>query len=322
MNTCTRCNKTVGFFGSLLAFNKKTKRCGECENKIRQILTNFRQSFINLSQQGSFTDSKFRWLYQEVQKENVDWDEALNFIRGDALHFLERSLTFAAADGIITEEESKYIYQVQQQLGIPANLAKPLLDRLEYLKRISNIRQGNLPIIPASIHLETDEKCHLEIVAAYQKVNTKSITIINGRLVATNKKLHFLSPKGGWTIQWNNIMRVERDSRSIYLELSTKKGNGCYLVIDPLLAEATIDTLVRLAKRQLLAPQKNGSSRHIPHDIKTAVYQRDQGKCVQCSDTSYMEFDHIIPFSKGGANTLNNVQLLCRRCNLAKGDRI
>ena len=89
-----------------------------------------------------------------------------------------------------------------------------------------------------------------------------------------------------------------------------------------MLAEAVIDTLVRMDKRQLLAPQADAASRHIPQDVRQAVWQRDQGKCAQCGSATYLEFDHIIPFSQGGASTVNNVQLLCRRCNLAKASRI
>jgi 5-methylcytosine-specific restriction endonuclease McrA len=117
-------------------------------------------------------------------------------------------------------------------------------------------------------------------------------------------------------------MRVDRQASGVYLELSTKKGNGFYSVNDPMMAEAVIDTLVRMDKRQLLAPQPDAASRHIPHDVRQAVWQRDQGLCVQCRAATYLEFDHIIPFSKGGASTENNVQLLCRRCNLAKGSRL
>jgi 5-methylcytosine-specific restriction endonuclease McrA len=35
-----------------------------------------------------------------------------------------------------------------------------------------------------------------------------------------------------------------------------------------------------------------------------------------------LEFDHVIPHAKGGSNTDNNIQLLCRGCNLKKSDRI
>jgi 5-methylcytosine-specific restriction endonuclease McrA len=66
----------------------------------------------------------------------------------------------------------------------------------------------------------------------------------------------------------------------------------------------------------------NVRSRHIPDEIKVEVWQRDAGKCVRCGAEDYLEYDHIIPFSKGGANTVNNVQLLCRKCNLAKGGEL
>ena len=32
--------------------------------------------------------------------------------------------------------------------------------------------------------------------------------------------------------------------------------------------------------------------------------------------------DHIIPLSKGGAEDFTNLQLLCRKCNVEKGDTI
>jgi hypothetical protein len=322
MAICVRCQKEVGFLGSLLGFNKQTGRCGKCEGAVRQSLLRFRQAFLQSCHDGILSEQKLQWLHSVARQEGIDWNEAMNFVRGDALHLLERTLALAAEDGIITDEETRHFYQSQSNLSIPPDLARPLQERLEYLRYISNIRQGKLPTVNPSTHLESGEQCHMEMRAAYQKVNVRSISIIEGRFVATNKKLHFLSSKGGWTIQWNNIMRVERDSHSVYLELSTKKGNGWYSVSDPLLAEATIDALTRMSKRQLLAPSSTGASRRIPQDVKLAVWQRDQGKCVQCGDASYLEYDHIIPFSSGGASTIGNVQLLCRRCNLAKGSKI
>jgi hypothetical protein len=72
-----------------------------------------------------------------------------------------------------------------------------------------------------------------------------------------------------------------------------------------------------------LASEKDASkSRRISEDVRDAVWNRDGGKCVQCGSNEDLEFDHIIPFSKGGANTKRNIQLLCESCNRKKSDKI
>ena len=60
----------------------------------------------------------------------------------------------------------------------------------------------------------------------------------------------------------------------------------------------------------------------IPQDVKDKVWNRDGGKCVECDSKEGLEFDHIIPISKGGANTYRNLQLLCESCNRKKSDKI
>jgi len=62
--------------------------------------------------------------------------------------------------------------------------------------------------------------------------------------------------------------------------------------------------------------------RIIPSDVKRQVWERDGGRCVYCGSTENLEFDHIIPVSKGGNNSVNNIQILCKRCNLRKRDSI
>lgn len=60
----------------------------------------------------------------------------------------------------------------------------------------------------------------------------------------------------------------------------------------------------------------------IPTDVKVAVWQRDKERCVSCFSNVNLEFDHIIPVSKGGANSIKNIQLLCRNCNRTKSNKI
>ena len=72
-----------------------------------------------------------------------------------------------------------------------------------------------------------------------------------------------------------------------------------------------------------LVQGKAGSETDYGSALEAAeVWQRDGGVCVECQGTEYLEFDHVIPFSRGGASSVNNLQLLCRRCNRSKGARI
>jgi len=57
-------------------------------------------------------------------------------------------------------------------------------------------------------------------------------------------------------------------------------------------------------------------------EVKLFVWNRDGGKCVKCGSTEKLEFDHVIPFSKGGSNTARNIQLLCEKCNRSKGGEL
>lgn len=60
----------------------------------------------------------------------------------------------------------------------------------------------------------------------------------------------------------------------------------------------------------------------IPQEVVDAVYRRDGGRCVYCGSTENLQLDHIIPFSRGGATNVDNLQLLCQKCNLAKSNKI
>ena len=64
-------------------------------------------------------------------------------------------------------------------------------------------------------------------------------------------------------------------------------------------------------------------NRIIPGHIQIEVYKRDKGQCVKCGSKDHIHLDHIIPFSKGGTSKdAKNIQLLCRRHNLKKSDKV
>jgi HNH endonuclease len=110
--------------------------------------------------------------------------------------------------------------------------------------------------------------------------------------------------------------------RAIEIFATQKRGAGRYYLRDAEYVATVGKTLVRMAKRQLIGRPDTIDTAAVPQHVKNAVYQRDGGRCRECGARSYLEFDHIIPRSKGGATSVNNLQLLCRGCNLRKGDRL
>lgn len=59
----------------------------------------------------------------------------------------------------------------------------------------------------------------------------------------------------------------------------------------------------------------------IPAALRARVYERDGHVCLHCGTTENLSLDHIIPWSKGGPDTYENFQTLCRSCNARKGNR-
>lgn len=66
------------------------------------------------------------------------------------------------------------------------------------------------------------------------------------------------------------------------------------------------------------APRRRGRG-VIPEDVKQLVWARDQGRCRICGSNVELQFDHIIPWSMGGATSPENIQVLCGPCNRRKG---
>jgi 5-methylcytosine-specific restriction endonuclease McrA len=60
----------------------------------------------------------------------------------------------------------------------------------------------------------------------------------------------------------------------------------------------------------------------ISSQVRREVWRRDGGACVKCGSRCNLEYDHIIPVSKGGGNTARNIELLCEACNRSKSASI
>ena len=51
-------------------------------------------------------------------------------------------------------------------------------------------------------------------------------------------------------------------------------------------------------------------------ELRRAVLKRDGKKCVKCGSEEFLQVDHIIPLSEGGADKPRNCQTLCIDCHI------
>jgi 5-methylcytosine-specific restriction endonuclease McrA len=83
----------------------------------------------------------------------------------------------------------------------------------------------------------------------------------------------------------------------------------------------TADSIGR-SRTDSVGPPNPRRRRAIPERVRSEVWRRDEACCVDCGSRERLEFDHIIPISKGGSNTARNIELRCENCNNLKGARI
>ena len=61
----------------------------------------------------------------------------------------------------------------------------------------------------------------------------------------------------------------------------------------------------------------------VTNKMRFFIYNRDHNRCRICGRrTNDLEIDHIYPIAKGGKTTMGNLQTLCHRCNVRKGDSV
>lgn len=77
----------------------------------------------------------------------------------------------------------------------------------------------------------------------------------------------------------------------------------------------------RAAYEQNRRAKKRAQGGRISSDIKPKLYALQRGQCACCRakfEASDLHLDHIMPLSKGGAHSDENMQLLCQPCNQSK----
>ena len=95
------------------------------------------------------------------------------------------------------------------------------------------------------------------------------------------------------------------------------------------MTEETIAELINALESKLTASAFAKEQRTLmTNKLREYIKKRDNFTCCNCGNSTHvepnllLEIDHIIPVSKGGLTSEENLQTLCWKCNRAKSDKI
>jgi tellurite resistance protein len=277
---------------------------------------------------GNLSQSQWEHLLLTTRKLGLTKAELLEAIRPQAHVFVEHALTDAKADGTMTKEEESTLHSLLSRFQLPTSFQRYAYTEIQTLRQLTKIGEGDLPLIewPGDIEIRPGETAHYHGFVRYHQLRyLKSGPRSEnhaGHITLTNNRLIFSAPTKSYTIRYNRVISHNGGAAQMEIRLEGKPSTDYYFVPPSDFAYAIFRSAVAVANQTKFSRLEGQPSRHISRGVRQTVWQRDGGKCTTCGATDYLEYDHVIPFSKGGSNSDRNIQLLCRRCNLTKSNNI
>ncbi|MEV6065719.1 TerD family protein [Nocardia sp. NPDC052001] len=323
--TCPRCGRPrhVPRFGG-----GGPAACRWCEAEVNGLLESWRGRVWQVLATGGPSGPAWDEAWSMLRFHLIDESTGREALRPLAIAHLERVVAFAFADGEIDQSELEDFertittLRIYTDLGMAAQHIEGLRQRMLRGRALTQVKVGDLPRVERpDLHLEADELLYLDVNATQIRYLASGPKQASGRLIGSSKKFRFVGDGAGVELSWAKMVAVRHEYDTVVIQATTARGGGTYRVPDAEYVAAVLEGALRVAKRLVLAPGQR-DSRAVPQDVKARVWQRDGGRCQQCGDNRYLEFDHIIPWSQGGATSVENLQILCRKCNQQKGARI
>lgn len=274
---------------------------------------------------GVLTEEEESHLKAKVEVAGLDWDSIIQTCHTSARGFVSHVLADAISDGEVTAEEEATLWRYVKLFKLEG-VSETISSTINRVRTLQALQNNELPKpIPCEgVHwLTSGEAIYISTQGVRSSLKPGAPPPM-GKFYVTSERVSFISDKKPVEYRITQIRDAGHSGTNALKIVTATKGLDTFFVPDADITAELINCLNRLNNRTASPPAGDSLSdrKRIPRDVRNAVWIRDAGLCVECGADDYLEFDHVIPVSKGGSNTLQNIQLLCRRCNVTKSDRI
>lgn len=282
----------------------------------------FKELLIEYLSDGVLTEDEMKSLDKFCKQNNLYLHQCLSQSMFEIENFLHVMLADIVLDNIVTSEKEATINSVLHFLHPSERIKNEIDETIKRVKLIEKIKSGNIVAItiPEIVTKASELSWYHQKNVSLVKHLKNNRRLYEGKITVTSERIIFTSHEQPMEIPLKNILSIEVDGCNFYIV--SKKLTSLFQLDESEILESYVDQSLKKFHRKLDFKQTTGNTRTIPQTVKHHVWIRDRGQCMQCTATQYLEYDHIIPFSKGGSNSEKNIQLLCRGCNLKKSDII
>jgi hypothetical protein len=303
----------------------------------RIILTDILQHLLEVENRRLHLKEGYGSLYQYAT-EALHYSEAQAFRRISAMRLMKEipEIKTSIVEGTI---QLTHLTQAQQYFKSKAKDSVPLTkeEKVEVIDSLNNKTTRETEKIFAALN---PEQITRDKTRAITETQTEIRFVASNTLLEKLQRFKELDPHSLGDANYNELFERLVD---LVLQQKEKKfliKNQKSSVIKSTVIKSTgaeIDSKTHAAKtaapkvKVAIAPQPNSArqpanrrSRHIPNFIKKEVLKRDEGRCTfmnpstqkRCDSKHFLQFEHTIPFAKGGEHSTENITLLCRNHNL------
>jgi uncharacterized membrane protein YebE (DUF533 family) len=287
-----------------------------------------RNIFGQAAADGRLVREEWKQFRQTAERLGIPKDQMLRAIAQPAHQLVEHTLADARSDGEITDSEERVLESLLETIIADQAFAEYVREEIREAKEMQQLAKGLLPSLPwpPGVALRAGEIVHWAGDACFTKTRELAsgtkIDEVDGEAVITDVRMILNAAERSFEVSHRKVLAHFPFGDEIEIRASGRGAGRYTFDVDGERAVAIWQVAIGRANQTIVASDDPKARRRISREVRQRVWQQYGGRCAECNADTYLEFDHIIPVAKGGGNSETNVQLLCRKCNLAKSDRI